>query len=179
MKICVVIFALSLIKTELFAAPSTPRVVSPTVDDSSSIKGTRETVYFDNSTTSLILNCSCTNELIQWFANGSLCKVFLDSAILPVFSSSACDNSTPSTLTITKPFSEVQYFCIGAGGKPGCIHRFFLETFVASIPINTSLSSNTYLTTLHSTHPSWKPLIGLTAFISVVLLNFIILNKLS
>ncbi|ABH01060.1 short fiber [simian adenovirus 7] len=29
MKICVVIFALSLIKTELFAVPSTPRVVSP------------------------------------------------------------------------------------------------------------------------------------------------------
>lgn len=178
MKICVVIFVLSLIKTELSAAPSTPNVVSPTVDDSSSIRGIRETVYFDNSTTFLTLNCSCTNELIQWFANGSLCRVFLNSAILPGFGSSVCDNSTPSTLTIAAPFSEIQYFCIGAGGKTGCIHRSFLKQFVASdFVFNTSLDSFTY--SAHPTRHSWQPLINLAAFICIILLNFIILNKLS
>lgn len=178
MKICVVIFALNLIKTELFAAPSTPGVVSPTVDDSSSIRGIRETVYFDNSTTFLTLNCSCTNELIQWFANSSLCKVFLNSAVLPGFGSSACDNSTPSTLTITAPFSEIQYFCIGAGGRTGCIHRSFLKRFVASDPVfNTSLFFS--LTYSAPTYHSWQPLISLTAFIFVILLHFVILNKLS
>ncbi|WGH00133.1 CR1-alpha [Human mastadenovirus G] len=181
MKICVVIFALSLIKTELFAAPSSLRVV-PT-PKGSSIKGIKETVFFDNSTASLILNCSCSNELTQWFANGTICITFIYSAVLYQRNSSLCGNATLRNLTLTAPFSEVQYFCIGTGNGPSCYHRSFL-TFVK--PFTASNISNISNYTLPFKRFNSPParhhsssLLSLAAFIFIILLNFILIEKLA
>ncbi|ALE30336.1 CR1-alpha [simian adenovirus 11] len=179
MKICVVIFALSLIKTELFAAPSTPRVVSTT--KGSSIKGIKETVYFDNSTPLLTLNCSCSNELTQWFANGTICITFIYSTVLYQRNNSLCGNATLRSLTLIAPFSAVQYFCIGTGNGPSCYHRSFLKSVEPSPVFNISNSTLAYKRFIYSPpvhrHPS--PLLSLSAFILIILLNFILIEKLA
>ncbi|AZZ86048.1 CR1-alpha [simian adenovirus 2] len=182
MKICVVIFALSLIKTELFAAPSTPRVV-PKETTSFSPRGIIQTVYFDNSTTLLTLNCSCTNELIQWIANGVICITFLNSAVFHQRNNSLCGNTTLHTLTLTPPFAELQYFCIGVGKGPSCWHRSFLKKAVpstissASAP-NNSTSLNFTRSAYLTTHTSWQPVVTLTALILLVLFNFVLIEYL-
>lgn len=181
MKICVVIFALSLIKTELFAAPSTPRVVPQETTSFSPYRGIIQTVYFDNSTTLLTLNCSCSNELTQWIANGTICITFLNSEVFHQRNNSLCGNTTLHTLTLTPPFAELQYFCIGVGKGPSCCS--FLKKAVpptissASAP-NNSTSLNFTLSAYLTTHTSWQPVVTLTALILLVLFNFVLIEYL-
>ncbi|AAX19416.1 E3 CR1-alpha1 [simian adenovirus 1] len=171
MKICVVIFALSLIKTELFAAPSTPSVISTT--KSSSGKGT-QTVFYSNSTSSIVLNCACTNELIQWIANGSVCKYFWGNDIVSR-NNSLCEHCNSSTLILYPPFVTGWYMCVGSGLNPSCFHKWFLQK--ETLP-NNSVSFFALSYCCSPSGYSFKPLIGILALILIIFINFIIINNL-
>ncbi|AGK27146.1 E3 CR1-alpha CD5 [Baboon adenovirus 3] len=156
MKAFVVVFALSLIYSR------------GTADDLV-FEGTIETVLFSDSTSSITLNCSCTNELIQWNANRTFCKAFYRNFTY-YSNNSLCAVCTRQALHLYPPFVAGSYLCIGSGAQP-CFHRWYLyednTSFTTSTPKQVS-----YL------HVSLKPLFALAAFILVILANFILINNL-
>lgn len=101
-------------------APTTAAVTEHITEAVSPSKGTEEIVYFSNFTNHLVLNCSCSNSLISWFANSSLCKTFYQGKLLYSAKLPLCNQSTPSHLTLLPPFVVGRYFCIGAARTSPC-----------------------------------------------------------
>lgn len=175
MKICAAFCVLSLINS-VWTLP-TPGLSRPALKP---VKGTIQTLYYSNSTTSLILNCTCANELVLWNANGSRCKVFLHNVTLADSKHPLCSACTRTTLTLTPPFVTGFYVCIGAGGKPSCHRRWFLkeQTFSATAPPITTTTSpinttappinTTALVNLTQKRSSVTPILGLAAFIFIL-----------
>ena len=165
MKICVAFCVLSLINS-VWTLP-THGVDRPAL---TSVEGIIETLYYSNSTTSLTLNCSCTNELIQWIANGSRCSVFHYNKTLSQSNHTLCSACTRTNLTLTSPFVSGSYVCIGTGGT-SCHHRWFL------LEQNFSYPSTSLILTHNPTAKqfSYLPLLGFLAFICLVTAHYFLI----
>lgn len=122
MKICVLFCVLSLTSS----LKTSPTAVGSLRQLQDSNKGTHQTLYFSESTTSIALNCSCRNQLVQWRANRQFCKLFWDALIVQG-NNSLCNNCTATTLTLTPPFVPGPYLCIGTGRGPSCFNRWTLQ----------------------------------------------------
>ncbi|ACZ92165.1 CR1-alpha protein [Human adenovirus 18] len=132
-------------------------------------KGTEEIIYFSNFTTNLLLNCSCSNSLISWFANNTFCKAFFQGTTLYSAKLELCNTSTPSNLTLLPPFVAGRYFCIGAGGHP--CQRHWKLVFRPTLVLPTSADP-----TLSPTPNFWLEYSGLIAFTLFLLCNLFLIN---
>ncbi|AIK20568.1 E3 CR1-alpha [Simian adenovirus ch1] len=133
-------------------------------------KGTEEIIYFSNFTSHLLLNCSCSNSLVSWFANNTLCKAFFQGKTLYSAKLGLCNSSTPSHLTLFPPFVAGRYFCLGAGGPPCQQHwkLVFLPTLVSpSFAIDSTSPPPPNL---------WLVYGGLAAFILFLLSNLFLVH---
>lgn len=169
MKFCILLCLLSV-----------PSLDSPHVAQGASegISSFSQTLTFNESTVSLQLNCTCTNQLTQWIVNGSLCKAFLDSDVIYEANSSSalCAHCNRSSLVLYPPFSSLTYVCIGAGAGASCHHRWFVT---AGNPLNLTTANLTARLLSERPADTWYPLFTLFAFISLVAGNFALLTYLA
>lgn len=169
MKICVLFCVLSL-TSSLRTSPTTVGSLRQLQD---STKGTHQTLYFSESTTSIALNCSCRNQLVQWRANRQFCKLFWDALIVQG-NNSLCNNCTATTLTLTPPFVPGPYLCIGTGKGPSCFNRWTLQK--ENLTTTTLLPLTTY--TFSQKKIYFLPIIALLAFVCVITANYILIFNL-
>lgn len=128
-------------------ATTTP-VTRQNIQTTSPTKGIEEIVYFSNFTNHLLLNCSCSNSLISWFANNTLCKAFYQQKLLYSANLTLCNQTTSSHLTLLPPFVAGRYFCLGAAGASPCQQHWRLTyrpTPVTPSVITQAFTSNTLL----------------------------------
>ena len=159
MKICVVIFVLNLINS----------CWTSSEDNFVPFKGTIDTIVFSESTTSITLNCTCANELIQWRANRSFCKAFFRDVTYPS-NNSLCKFCSREALTLYPPFVKGTYLCIGSGGGNPCFHRWYLDIKNSSFP--------TTSTPYKQKQVNYLPYIGLLAFVLLLIANYLLVYNL-
>ncbi|AFD21889.1 E3 CR1 alpha-beta [Simian adenovirus A1139] len=172
MKIFVVICALSTIS--IAAAKPSPTTAAELT--TSSNRGRQITLYYSNSTAYIQLVCTCTNELILWLANGSVCKAFLNRVFLEQ-RSALCENCTSQFLLLTPPFVAGRYLCIGSGIENACVKRWALlpQPQPTVRPRPTSPPTLNFLRAAASVNRLWLPYLGLTLFFNTKKMQTLVL----
>lgn len=178
MKVYAVFFALSLINN---IHPSTTAHVrsSTYLPNASTIKGTKQTVFFNNSTPFITLNCNCSNQVIQWLVNGSLCKVFLWERAIINKNNSLCFNCSRQYLTLYPPFPCIRFSCVGTGHGPSYYHNWFLQK-TEQLPLLAPTNyTSAYFDRSHFSESYFyqnNPLFTVLAIILLVSFNFALLT---
>ncbi|ALM55130.1 E3 CR1 alpha-beta [Cynomolgus adenovirus 1] len=161
MKISVVIFVLSTIS---IAAANFTTVASEELTVST-YRGI--TLYYTNFTDYIQLVCTCSNELILWLANGSVCQVFLEHVLFEK-RNPLCENSSSQYLILHPPFVLGPYLCIGSGKGDACVKRWVLlpkpQPTAAPKPQPTSPPSLAFIRAAASRTHLWLPLIFIVVF---------------